>query len=131
VAPQDLLAVVATLKTAKELSFDALMCLSGVDYPNLPDGKVGNFGVVYHLFSMQHRHKLVLRVELPKDNPSVASVANIWQTANWFEREAYDLYGIKFDGHPNLTRILMPDDWEGHPMRKDYKYPETYRELPL
>lgn len=131
IAPVRLVNLASFLRDTPGLSFDSLMCLSGVDYPNLPDGKAGNLGVVYHLFSMQHHHKMVVKVELSKDDPAVSSVAGIWHGANWFEREAYDLYGIKFNGHPNLTRILLPDDWEGHPMRKDYKYPETYHGLPL
>jgi len=65
-------------------------------------------------------------VRVPKDNPHVPSVESVWKTANWHEREAYDLIGVVFDGHPDLRRILLPDDWEGHPLRKDYKVPEFY-----
>ncbi len=124
IAPVHLVNLASFLRDTPGLSFDSLMCLSGVDYPN-------NFGVIYHLFSMKYHHKIAVKVDLSKDDPAVPSVADIWHGANWFEREVYDLYGIKFNGHPDLTRILLPDDWEGYPMRKDYKYPETYHELPL
>lgn len=103
-----------------QLSFDYLMCLSGMD------NKDKSLGVVYHLASMKHRHKIVLKVSCPRDNPHVATVSTIWGTANWHEREAYDLIGIIFDGHPDLRRLLLPYDWEGHPLRKDYKVPEFY-----
>jgi len=100
--------------------FDTLMCLSGIDYNN------GKLGVVYHLFSMEHRHKIVLKAICTKEEPHVQSVTSVWATANWHEREAFDMYGIVFDEHPDLRRILMPYDWEGHQLRKDYKVPEYY-----
>lgn len=109
------------LRNDDDLKFDFLMCLSGIDY-----GK-GTLGVVYNMFSMTKRHKINVKIEVPKDNPEVPSVAEIWHTANWHEREAYDLIGIKFVGHPDLRRILNPDDWEGHPLQKDYKVPEFYQ----
>ena len=89
--------------------------------------------MIYHLSSMVHRHKLVLKTQLPRWQndiegrlPEMASVSSIWNTAEWHEREVYDLMGVKFEGHPNLKRILLPDDWEGHPHRKDYPV-EGYR----
>jgi len=82
--------------------------------------------LVYNLFSMKHRHKIALRVDLPRDNPRVPSVESVWRTADWHEREAYDLFGIHFEGHPDLRRILCPDDWEGYPLRKDYVVQEYY-----
>jgi NADH-quinone oxidoreductase subunit C len=103
-----------------ELRFDYLMCLSGVDYNN------GTLGTVYHLWSTTERHKIVLRANCTKDNPHIQSVSQVWGTADWHEREAYDMLGIVFDGHPDLRRILLPYDWEGHPLRKDYKVPEFY-----
>ncbi len=103
----------------ERLQFDYLSCLSGVDYK-------GTLGVVYHLFSMIHKHKIVLKVEVPTETPNVHSVESVWKTANWHEREAFDLYGINFVGHPDLRRILLPDDWEGYPLRKDYQTPEFY-----
>ena len=105
-----------------ELAFDYLMCLSGVDYAD------GTLGVVYHIYSMKHAHKLTLKVKVPVDNPKVPSVESVWKSANWHEREAYDMFGIIFEGHPDLRRILMPYDWpEGsYPLRKDFKVPEFY-----
>ncbi|TAK63842.1 MAG: NADH-quinone oxidoreductase subunit C [Bacteroidetes bacterium] len=104
-----------------ELQFDFLMCLSGVDF-----GK-GLIGVVYNLYSMSKKHKITLKVEVSKEKPEIPSVESIWKTANWHEREAYDLIGVVFTGHPDLRRILLPYDWEGHPLRKDYKVPEYYQ----
>lgn len=108
------------LRDAEELLFDALMCLTGMDHTK------GKLGVVYHLHSMKWGHKITLKVELPAENPHCQSVESVWKTANWHEREAYDMLGIVFDGHPDLRRILMPYDWEGHPLRKDYQVPEYY-----
>jgi len=108
------------LRDDPETRMDYLMCLSGVDYND------GTLGVVYHLSSMEHKHKIVLKVSCTRDHPHVRTVSGVWGTANWHEREAFDLFGIIFDGHPDLRRILLPDDWEGHPLRKDYKVPEFY-----
>jgi NADH-quinone oxidoreductase subunit C len=108
------------LRDEHALDFDYMSSLSGVDYND------GTFGVVYHLASMKYKHKIVLKVKCPRDNPHVQSVSSVWGTANWHEREAYDMYGIVFDEHPDLRRLLMADDWVGHPLRKDYKTPEFY-----
>ncbi len=108
------------LRDDEKMAFDSLMCLSGVDNAN------GTLGVVYHLHSMKWNHKITLKVEVPADNPHCQSVEQVWKTANWHEREAFDLIGVIFDGHPDLRRILLPDDWEGHPLRKDYTVPEFY-----
>jgi NADH-quinone oxidoreductase subunit C len=102
------------------LSFDSLMLLSGMDYTK------GKLGVVYHLYSLKWNHKIVIKTEVSAENPHVRSVEAIWKTANWHEREAFDMYGIVFVGHPDLRRILMPDDWEGYPLRKDFAVPEYY-----
>jgi NADH-quinone oxidoreductase subunit C len=102
------------------LQFDYLSCLSGMDYGN------GNFGVVYHLNSMVHKHKIILKIQFAKENMHVQSVSSVWGTANWHEREAFDLFGIIFNEHPDMRRLLLPDDWEGHPLRKDYKVQEFY-----
>ena len=108
-----------TLRDDEEFLFDYLMSLSGMDLED-------NLGVVYHLYSMKLKHKLVLKVFVPKTDPKVPSVEKIWRTADWHEREAYDLIGVQFEGHHNLIRILCPYDWKGHPLRKDYENPETY-----
>ncbi len=84
------------------------------------------FEVNYHIVSLDRRERLRLKVKLNGSDPIVHSVTGVWPTANWHERESYDLFGIRFDGHPDLRRILMPDDWEGHPLRKDYPT-EGYR----
>lgn len=123
VAPESIADVAQYLAEDETLAFDSLMCLSGVDL----SVKATTFEVVYHLFSMTHRHKIVLKVIVPKENPHVPTVEKVWETANWHERETYDLYGIVFDDHSDLRRILLPDDWEGYPLRKDYKEPEFYR----
>jgi len=109
------------LRDEESLQFDNLSCLSGVDYDK------DNLAVVYHLISYVHNHRLVLKTLAPKSNPVVKTVTDVWAAANWHEREAYDLIGINFEGHPDLRRILLPEDWEGHPLRKDYKVPEFYR----
>lgn len=121
VAPDRIRDVGAFLRTDSDLQFDYLMCLSGVDYNN------GNLGVVYSLFSMVKRHKITLKVEVSKTDPKVSSVESIWRAADWHEREAYDLLGVVFTGHPDLRRILLPYDWEGHPLQKDYILPEFYQ----
>lgn len=123
-APEILADVARYLRDDPALQFNYLMCLSGVDY-----GPGKNLGVVYHLQSMTLTHQSVLKVDLPRESPTVPSVALIWRTADWHEREAYDLFGIRFEGHPDLRRIFLPDDWEGHPLRKDYVVQEFYHDI--
>ena len=120
VSPKSLRDVALYLRDDEKMLFDSLMCLSGVDYT------AGKLGVVYHLESTKWHHKIVLKGDVTTENPHCASVESVWKTANWHEREAYDMYGIVFDDHPDLRRILMPDDWEGYPLRKDYQVPEYY-----
>jgi len=120
VAPHRVREVALFLRDEEALQFDVLMCLSGMDYT------AGKLGVVYHLHSMKHNHKIVLKAMVTVSQPHVQSVESVWKTALWHEREAFDLFGIIFDGHPDLRRILLPYDWEGHPLRKDYKVPEFY-----
>jgi NADH-quinone oxidoreductase subunit C len=102
------------LKEHEELAFDYLQNLAGVDYEE-------HMEVVFHLFSMRHRHAVGVRVKTERADPEVPSVTCVWAGADWNEREVYDLLGIRFTGHPDLRRILMPDDWVGHPLRKDYE----------
>ena len=120
VAPDKIKEVAQFLRDSEEMAFDSLMCLSGVDYTG------GKLGAVYHLHSMKWNHKFTLKVDVTIENPHCQSVESVWKTANWHEREAYDLMGIVFDSHPDLRRILLPDDWEGYPLRKDYQLPEYY-----
>jgi NADH-quinone oxidoreductase subunit C len=94
------------------------------------------FSVVYHLASIPHKHQLVLKVIIDHDRsldslPSFISVSEVWKTAEWHEREAFDLLGIQFEGHPDLRRILLPDDWEGYPLRKDYSAAEEYKGIKI
>lgn len=113
-------AVCLFLRDEERLQFDYLSCLSGVDYDK------DNLAVVYHLYSFALNHKLVIKAIVPKSEPKVPTVYDIWAAAEWHEREAYDLIGVTFEGHPDLRRILLPEDWEGHPLRKDFKVPEFY-----
>jgi NADH-quinone oxidoreductase subunit C len=105
--------------------FDMLSCVTAID--NGPGA--GTMEVVYNLYSIPFDHHLALKVILGRDNPIVSSVASIWKTADWQEREAYDMFGIIFSGHPDLRRILLPADWDGFPLRKDYKQQEKYRSI--
>ncbi len=98
-----------------KLGFDYLSLLSGVDYQE------NGFQVVYHLIAIDSNKKIVVKVNAPeRDEPTVPSIMDVWPTANFHEREAWDMFGIRFSGHPDLRRILMREDWEGHPLRKDY-----------
>lgn len=119
IAPGSALEAARLLRGEPALSFDSLMCLSGVDYKD-------RLAVAWHLYSMAHRHAVGVKIYLPREKPEVASVDSVWPAANFMEREAYDLLGIVFAGSRDLRRILLPEDWEGHPLRKDYKYPEFY-----
>lgn len=115
VDPKDLIAVCRCLKDTERFGLDYLANLTVVDYP--PD----RMDVVYHLYSMAQRHgPVTLKVKLDRNQPVVASVTPIWRGAEFQEREAYDLFGVRFEGHTDLRRILMWDGFEGHPMRKDY-----------
>jgi NADH-quinone oxidoreductase subunit C len=113
-----LIGLVTTLRDDPQLRFEMCASLSGVDYPDDPTGR--RLHAVYHLLSMTYRRRLRLEVSVSIDDPHVPSVTEVYPTANWQEREAWDFFGIIFDGHPGLTRIEMPDDWPGHPQRKDY-----------
>ena len=103
--------------------FDMLSCITGVD--NGPE--TGTMEVIYHLYSIPFNQSLVLKVIVPRENPGLESIATVWKTANWLEREVFDMFGITFINHPDLRRILMPADWKGYPLRKDYKHEEYYR----
>ncbi len=137
VNPVEIDKVCSYLAENAELKFDSLMNLSGVDDANgekvkddkdLEIIKGGTLSVWYHLESTSLKHKIVLKVSTDRENPEVSSVTEIWNGANWHEREAFDLYGINFLNHPDLRRILMPYDWEaGYPLRKDYQNPEFYQ----
>jgi NADH-quinone oxidoreductase subunit C len=104
------------LRDDPELAFDYLIDAAGVDYP-----KENLIRVVYHLQSLSLKHTFKLKVECDRASPKVPTLDGVWHAANWLEREVYDLFGVEFEGHPDLRRILLPDDWQGHPLRKDWK----------
>jgi len=106
----------AQLRSTPGLDFDYLFCVTAVDWK-------AHLTMVYHLSSTLHRHTLVIKIKLDRNNPEIASVSAIWRTAEFHEREAYDLMGIVFTGHPDLRRLFMTDDWQGWPLRKDYEDP--------
>ncbi|MGH8792315.1 MAG: NADH-quinone oxidoreductase subunit C [Stackebrandtia sp.] len=116
VAPDQVANVCQTLRDADPLRFEFCSSVSGVDYPE----QEKRLHVVYELASMTYRRHVRVETAVSDADPHVASVTAVYPTADWQERETYDMFGVVFDGHPNLTRILMPDDWEGHPQRKDY-----------
>jgi NADH-quinone oxidoreductase subunit C len=139
VQPAALVEICEFLKTDPDLRFELLNCITAVDYfePDPKKAAKATFQpilvVVYHLSSVSKKHSLVLKVMLPRwqDDqpgvlPEVPSVAGVWRTADWHEREVFDLSGVNFIGHPDLRRILCPEDWEGHPLRKDYEMPLEY-----
>jgi NADH-quinone oxidoreductase subunit C len=111
----ELHSTLTTLRDDPDLSFDFLSCVTAADWPHNDP----RFWVVYELRSMAAKHRLRLKVGVPETDARVPSVTALFPTANWQEREVFDFYGIAFDGHPDLTRILLPDDWEGFPLRKD------------
>jgi NADH-quinone oxidoreductase subunit C len=116
--PADLVRVCRFLRHDPDLAFDFLSDVTGVDRLNLPENSP-RLEVVYHLYSLRHRRRLRLKVRVD-EGQAVPTVTGVWETANWHEREVHDMFGVPFDGHPDLRRILMPDDWEGHPLLKDY-----------
>ncbi len=114
--------ILSFLHEDEHLYFDMLSCLTGLD--NGPE--VGTMEVIYNLYSIPYDQSLMVKVTLPQDKLEIESVSSIWQTAEWHEREVFDLLGISFLNHPDLRRILLPNDWEGHPLRKDYQEQEYY-----
>jgi len=116
--PAALPAACRFLRDEPELQFDLLASITGVDRLLLPD-PVPRFEVVYHLYSLHTKRRVRLKVRTDEDSP-IPSLTALWPTAGWHEREVFDMFGVRFDGHPDLRRILMPEDWEGHPLRKDY-----------
>jgi NADH-quinone oxidoreductase subunit C len=137
VEPGDLVEVMQILRDDPALRFDILHDISGVDFLEIDPKKAAKAGfephleVVYHLQSFTFKHRLTVKVMLPRVGddgglPSVPTLSGIFKIADWLERETYDLVGINFTGHPNLQRILLSEDWEGHPLRKDYEFPLEY-----
>jgi len=137
-APEVLVSALKFLRDTPGYYFDLLECLTAVDY----HGRSEELGVVYHVCSVPYGHRIVLKVTVPRSRklpdsetpdpsyrPSLPSVGEVYRTAWWHEREAYDLFGLHFDGHPDLRRLFMPEDWNGHPMRKDYQSPDTFHDI--
>lgn len=125
--PEKLKATCRLLRDHEETYFDMLSCITGID--NLP--KENTLDVIYNLCSIPYNYKISVKVQLERKEattnlPRIDSITEIWGTANWLEREVYDLLGINFVNHPDLRRILLPTDWKGHPLRKDYKLQEYY-----
>jgi NADH-quinone oxidoreductase subunit C len=121
VEPSTIVAICRFLRDGATFRFEVLSDLTALDWP-----KEEKLQVVYHLFSYTHNHQIVLKVDLPRDNPKLPTVEGVWKVANWFEREVYDLFGVIFDGHTDLRRIMLPEDWIGYPLRKDYVEQEEY-----
>ncbi len=139
VEPKNLLEVCRFLRDDPRLQFEMLNCINGVDYLEPDPAKAAKAGfephleVVYHFSSIARQHRFVIKLLLPRwrDDrpgalPEVPSVTSLWRGADWHERETYDLCGVWFSGHPDLRRILLAEDWEGHPLRKDYVFPLEY-----
>jgi NADH-quinone oxidoreductase subunit C len=119
VAPADIPAVMRFLRDTPGLIFNFLSDISSVDY--YPDySRPGRFGVAYHIYSMLYNRRLRVKTYVDEDEPLVPTITEIWPAANWLEREIHDMMGIQFEGHPDHRRLLMPEDWDGHPLRRDY-----------
>jgi len=116
VPPEELKAFVLQLRSDPDLMMDYLFCLTCVDWKT-------HFTMVYHFSSTRYRHNIVVKAKIDRANPEIETVSDIWRTAEMLEREVYDLFGVKFLHHPDLRRLIMPDDWEGWPLRKDFEDP--------
>ncbi len=138
-SPEGLVEICRYLRDTPQLSFDMLNCITAVDYLHTDPRKAKKADwephteVIYHLSSISRKHTLVVKVMLPRwkdgvegELPEIDSVSGVWSTADWHEREVFDLSGVRFMGHPDLRRILCPEDWVGHPLRRDYEMPLEY-----
>ena len=125
ISAEDLLSVCLTLYQNPTAYFDMLSCITGID--NGPEA--GTMEMAYNLYSVPYNHHLMLKVQLNRENPEIHTLSHIWKTADWQEREVFDMYGIQIKNHPDLRRILMPADWEGYPLRKDFQHQEYYRNV--
>ncbi|MFQ5684840.1 MAG: NADH-quinone oxidoreductase subunit C [Candidatus Binatia bacterium] len=121
VGPEAIVGVCRYLRDEGDLNFEILSDLTALDIP-----KENKVQIVYHLYSYTPQNQIVLKVDLPREDPRIATVEKVWKVANWLEREVFDLFGVFFEGHSDLRRILLPEDWVGHPLRKDYVEQEEY-----
>jgi len=126
VSSEKWLAVATDLKDNKDLTFDYLSCITGYD-----NGAGEKLGVAYNFYSTSKKHSLEVRIEVDRDNAEIPSIEKLYKTADWLERETFDLYGVDFKDHWDLRRILLPADWEGYPLRKDFKEPDYYNGMPV
>ena len=135
VRPGALRALAQFLKETPELDFNFLMDVTAVDYLFFAGGRISaqggsasggqkefRFEVVYHFFSLKHNHRIRIKVPVDEKNPEIDTLTHLWPSANWYEREVWDMFGIRFRGHPNLKRILMYEEFQGHALRKDYPF---------
>ncbi len=125
IKPNALRSVAQFLKTTPELDFNYLMDLTAVDYLFFAGGRIQKehrFEVVIHFYSIKYNHRLRVKVPVDEKNPEIDTLSDVWPSANWYEREVWDMYGIRFKGHPNLKRILMYEEFQGHALRKDYSF---------
>lgn len=127
ISAEDLSVVMDVLHRDPSTYFDTLSCITGIDNGAAAE----TMEVIYNLYSIPFNQHLMIKVILPREKPAIDSISHIWKTANWLEREIFDMYGIHFNNHPDLRRILMPADWEGYPLRKDYKHQEYYRNIKI
>lgn len=125
VEPYSIEDVAVFMKTDSELHMDYLECITGIDYPD-----ENQVRVVYHVYSYAKKHRVVIKCMLDREDPALPTLTSVWPTSNWQERECFDLLGVLFDGHPDLRRLLLPDDWEGHPLRKDWEESDSYHGIP-
>ena len=121
VDPEAIEEITRFLRDDSQLKFEVLSDLTALDWP-----KEEKIQVVYHLYSYSNKSQIVLKADLPRDNPKVPTLEGVWKVANWFEREVFDLFGVIFEGHSDLRRIMLPEDWIGYPLRKDYVEEEEY-----
>ena len=121
VGPEVIVDVCRYLRDEGDVKFDILSDLTALDIP-----KENKIQIVYHLYSYTPKNQIVLKVDLSRDDPRIATVEKVWKVANWLEREVFDLFGVFFEGHSDLRRIMLPEDWVGHPLRKDYVEQEEY-----
>ena len=137
VSVENLVDIMRFLRDDPELAMDFLNCVSGIDLLDLAGAESDNLRSLYHLYSYAQRHEFSVSVDIPRDDPRVPSMTSLWASAIWMEREAYDLLGIIYENHPGLTRLLLPTEFEGHPLRKDWKEGEfvmgisTTRDTPI